>query len=284
MGVPDPTSPGHFWVEHPAPGPHVGAGVAPTVAATPLILPQTPAWVVPATVAASPWVPANTLSTPPAWVRQFTPTVMLNPQLCVNIPSPYYPPLVWDMAHLPAQATLRHVTGRNLVVPIQDKDFKDAAVYPPGLAVHVHLSHNSWPFMLNAWGPIVANPHGKDNKVTVWDVLDAVYNYLQKHLDWQEVCDLAPCGPDDENYRRIGEAFKERCRTADSLEEYERSQGLRRVDILGDERRWCGKLERPWKLWRTHRIVCRSLTSGWPRRNSSMEPHPRFGEAFYPVT
>lgn len=268
MGVPDPTLPGAFWVEHTAPGPHTGVSAIPSLpgaATTPGAAPQfswtpgppapppmvgnfTPGFTpgsVPAfgpAMAPSPW-PVQSCPTTPAWVMRATPSVMLNPHLCVNLASVSQPPLVWDIAHLPSRATLRHLTGRNLIIPVKGKEFKEAAVYPPGLAMHIHLNHHAWSYMYNAWGPIIVNYRGKDNKVSVWDVLDAVYNYLQNKMDWEEYCAVSPFGTSDENHNRLMDAWDQRCLTADSLEDFERSQGVRRIDILGDDRRWCGKCQ-----------------------------------------
>ena len=166
---------------------------------------------------------------------------MLNPHLGVNPTSFFQPPLVWDIAHLPSRATLRHVTGRNLVVPIKDKEFKEAAVYPPGMPMHLHLRHPAWSYMYAKWGPIIVECRRKDNKISVWDVLDAVHEYLQEPIGWEELLALAPHGNDDENCRRLLDSWDQRCRTADSLEDFERGQGIKRIDVIGDERRWCGR-------------------------------------------
>lgn len=169
--------------------------------------------------------------------------MLLNPLLTPNANDGTTPYLKWDMAQMPAKGTLKYLSGQNLVLPVKDADFKQMGVHPPGMAIHIHLVHPSWPSMSAMWGPIIVSPHGKENMVSVWDVLDTVYNYLQTQIDWTEYMKFAPLGTQDPNHERMHDAYVQRCRNADSLEAYERKQGMRRIDCLGDQRRWNGKSE-----------------------------------------
>ncbi|EKM59082.1 uncharacterized protein PHACADRAFT_249275 [Phanerochaete carnosa HHB-10118-sp] len=209
----------------------------PTSVATPVIsaVPAaTPAW--PTMTSPGSW------PSPPEWLWQSAPGVALIPTLGLNPVEPSYPHLKWDVAHMPAAATVKHVTGRVLVKPITPKEFRQPALYPPHLDVHVTLGNVPVAAAVHArWGPIVVRCNAKGD-VSVGDVLDGVYAYFQQPLYFEDMCAfenwLGKGG--DPNYEALLDAFRQRVKNSDNLSAVEWNQGFKRIDMLGDNRRWCG--------------------------------------------
>lgn len=182
---------------------------------------------VPAPGTAPNWVPG---AWPPAEGRVFTP-VTIHPILAPNPVDAYSPHLLYDISHDPT--TARRRTGRDLVMSVYEM-LSDEATYPAVREINIHVDHSL--ATTNFWGPIVVRAQ---EKITVYDLLRAVYEYFRKQLTQEEVDFLADLHPD--NMGHILSAFQRRCRRTHNLEEYERLQGLMRIDVLGDSTHWWGE-------------------------------------------
>lgn len=225
--------------------------VTPAVSAVPIATPAvaavpvaTPAWPVAAAVPPAP--PAN-CPTPPDWLQRTAPEVALIPTLGLNPVEPSYPHLKWDLAQMPSAATVKHITGRVLVKPITHKDFKQVALYPPRLDMYITLGNVPAAAHMHArWGPIVVRPNRK-GEILVGDVLDAVYTFFQEQLYFEDFTAFDEwLGKEgDPNYEALKVAYGRRLRASSGLYEVERKQGFKRVDMLGDNRRWCGLYRAP---------------------------------------
>jgi len=100
---------------------------------------------------------------------------------------------------------------------------------------------------MESWGPImVENP-----KITIRDILDAIYDYFQKPLtrrDFRRICE-SPC-----NAARLTFAAHKRARDSYELRSVGLASGFKRVDALGDHRRFQGLRpvvfqDNTWKLF-----------------------------------
>ena len=126
--------------------------------------------------------------------------------------------------------TAKRVTGRNCVLGLTST-FKDDALWPPSSTMVIACDF----ILQETWGPIHVQ---RGKAITVIDVLSDIYNYFQEPLTNLEVMRLAELHPD--NYVNLVDAHRERCRRVPAIRGYERAQGLRRVDLFGDNRIWWG--------------------------------------------
>ncbi|KAF7790839.1 hypothetical protein EIP86_001796 [Pleurotus ostreatoroseus] len=166
----------------------------------------------------------------PEWPpRSYRVPMHLHPYLA---PNPYAttPHFDWDIS-LPPD-TARRVTGRNCVVDIS-AGFDEVATWPPTNVVLIASDF----ILQESWGPIVVR---NSKSVTFLDVLAAIYEYWQTPLTEKDVHNLQKSDP--QNYRLMVDAYFQRCKRSPSIREWEMSQGLRRVDLFGDNRKW-------WGLW-----------------------------------
>ena len=233
------------WVPHPHPHPTIPASVFwtqnilggarqchSTPLDTPAALRLTGGWPLPGTAPAG-WTPVWPPSTPLPGDRTYVP-VHLCPWLAPNPVNPQIPHMVWDISQLPSIA--KRMTGRHSIVDLNPK-FDDDATYPACNAINIVCDAGN---ISTFWGPIVVR---NDDKVVLWDVLDAIYNYFQTPLTHAEVDTISDLKPG--NYESLRDAYYHRCRNAHGLLQYELEQGFRRVDCLGDSKAF-------WGLWVTY--------------------------------
>ncbi|KAI0092648.1 hypothetical protein BDY19DRAFT_903432 [Irpex rosettiformis] len=179
----------------------------------------------------------------PAWPMQATNpaqlafSLHLNPTLTPNPNNSWWPHLVWDVSEHPNYA--KRFTGRDLTVALSDR-FNETAVYPSSTVLHIYVDHHLATTAF--WGPIVV----KNKKgISVYDVLQAVFDYFQTPLKQSEFSYLVNLDP--ENHAKMCDSFQQRCLISrNQLPLFEREQGIRRIDTFGDKKRW-------WGVWITHK-------------------------------
>jgi len=184
----------------------------------------------------TPLPPVDTPMTPGTWPPLAWPArfpVQLFPSLVPNPINTYLPLVKWDLRHYPSTAT--RISGAHVELAVKSI-WGESATYPEAKQALVHVEFNS-PQIGVLWGPLVIE---KQKKVTVGDVLTAVYDYLQTPLsraEYEQICDM---GVDNEGI--MNDAFHARCarKVSNALPGYERKYGVRRVDCLGHRFYWCG--------------------------------------------
>jgi hypothetical protein len=243
---------GGLWVPHPAPGPHLGNyKVAPnapnTQAAFSRIspvqggVPQPQPMLHTAAIPVAPTV-GPVIVAPPAVPLALD--VRLSPLVGYNTIQIIQPHVKWDIADMPDRRTVKKVTGRNVITDYSKSEFQSVAVDAPGMQMVIHVEHRAWPLMSQMWGPIVveASNH-KTNTITAMDVFNAVYEYFQVQIfenDKQHIYH----DQNDPNYLTLRESWYRRCKTSlTTVPAAELRLGLKRVDMLGDVRRWFGELK-----------------------------------------
>ncbi len=154
--------------------------------------------------------------------------IHLNPYLAPN-PCGQIPFVAWDISQPPV--TAKRVTGRNCVVDLTPQ-FGGTATWPA--VKHLQIASDSC-MEGQFWGPIIVQ---SKEEITVWDVMNAIYEHFQQQLTQSEVDYISDLHP--VNYRMMKDAWDQRCRKSNSLRDWERRQGLRRIDVLGDEKCWYG--------------------------------------------
>ncbi|KAK7448048.1 hypothetical protein VKT23_013805 [Stygiomarasmius scandens] len=136
----------------------------------------------------------------PAWEPGIWPPIPLGHPVAIRVhhhllPNPVelsLPVLQWDITQAPEKA--RVLTGKSLLV----KPYIGEPAVVCGDAVEEHKIHKIWIesddytlawWMKNQWGPlIISKEQGKE--LTVWDVLEGIYQYLAKpltHWDYEKV-------------------------------------------------------------------------------------------------
>ncbi|KZS92187.1 hypothetical protein SISNIDRAFT_486723 [Sistotremastrum niveocremeum HHB9708] len=124
---------------------------------------------------------------------------------------------------------MRCFTDRSSTIP--PDVLKEHATSPPTRVLHIVCDDFAWPIK-------VTNVNG----VTCNDVLDAVRNVLSLNVtgdEWKRI--ISPAR------EAVKAAFARRCRSSHALEEWEKRQGLRRVDFLCDKTIWDGLYPKPGK-------------------------------------
>ncbi|KAF9501376.1 hypothetical protein BDN71DRAFT_697399 [Pleurotus eryngii] len=150
--------------------------------------------------------------------------IQLNPLLIVNPNDPNCPPLQWDVSRRPDTAV--QFTGRELYLK---PDLDQEAIAQDVHRIVIHSGASSLASWMQHWGPIEVTSAGK---IKAYDVLEAVYRYLQiplTHKEYKKAIRLDP-----ENARRFHEAAYWRIATSSQIASVEQAQGLKRVDVLGD--------------------------------------------------
>lgn len=160
----------------------------------------------------------------------FAKSVQVAPWLAYNPYAPQ-PAIVWDVAAEPARA--RHYSEKLAhLVPLAPK-FGEQATYP-GAVEKLEIVVDGIDTVAELWGAIEVS--GPDP--TVGDILRAVHGFFEKRMSRDEVDKIKAMK--EGNWERLVQAMAERCRRAPGLAEYEWSQGLRRVDCLGENTAWGG--------------------------------------------
>ena len=210
---------GHLaWSPHPQPNPYVThpldpwAGVYYTGGHP---LPGTmPQWT-PGT-----WPPLD-------WARDIP--IRLSPDIIPNPNNAHLPLIDWNVTKHPS--TAKRLTPNHVVVDMASI-WGRAVTHTDAHTVVVACDAG---YMSTLWGPVVID---KNRPVTVRDLFEAIYAYFQIPLTLPEVQYILDLHPN--NYRRLTDAFSERCRESAALPGWEARQGYRRVDVLGDRKYWWG--------------------------------------------
>lgn len=181
--------------------------------------------------------------TAPGWVSPIWPmhatnstlgsmSLHLNPTLTPNPNNAWFPHLVWNVSEHPNYA--KRITGRDITVSLDDR-LDQPATFPGSPELQIYVDHHLATTAF--WGPILA----KNKKgVTVYDVLLAVFNYLQKPLRQEEYDYLVNLDP--ANSAKMRDSFQQRCLLSrNQLPLFEMQQGIRRIDTFGDKKRWWGE-------------------------------------------
>ena len=149
--------------------------------------------------------------------------VQLAPFLIPNPRNSYAPQILWDAVQHPS--TIKRLTRSGNIVDFVNTDsWKDPATFPSTKEIHVLI-----PGMEEDWGNVVV----KNRKsVTVGDIFNAVYEYLQIPLSVSEAEGILSFPGGDEKMRRVEYACWRRCQVTPALPGFERTQGIKRVDLL----------------------------------------------------
>lgn len=177
---------------------------------------------------AAPWWTPSTMPAQPAALG----TIQLAPCLIPN-PAGTNPLVKWDISTTPFKATYNELFGGRSV----QQDFNENATSPPVNAIQIAI-HDS--ITQNVWGGIKVE---NADKVRVWDVLNAIYEYFQANVSLDEIAHFQSLN--DANHAILLDAASRRCATTPGLPDWEHTRGIRRVDVLGDQRKF-------WGLWITN--------------------------------
>ena len=211
---------------------------------------NTPAWPPSTPIHGIPGPRPNELGLPYWWepgtfpVQPFNTIVplRLHPHIIFNPINPTIPILQWDILHRAEQA--RIYTGRQVIVSV---DLGSQAVLPNVSKVYISSDHHLLASWMESWGPIMV----EKPKVTIRDILDAIYEYFQKPLtrkDFQRINETPY------NAARLTISAHKRARDSYELYSVSLESGFRRVDIMGSHRRFQGLRpvifqDNTWKLF-----------------------------------
>jgi hypothetical protein len=166
----------------------------------------------------------------------------LHPHIIVNPMNPSIPILQWDILHRAEQA--RIYTGRQVIV---SADLGAQAVLPN--VSKIYISSDRYPLApwIESWGPIMV----EKPKVTIRDILDAIYEYFQKPLTRREFRRINEL---PSNAVRLATSAQKRASAAHELYSVGVESGFRRVDVMGSHRRFQGLRlvvfqDNTWKLF-----------------------------------
>ena len=157
--------------------------------------------------------------------------IRLAPCLIPNPANPDLPQIVWDVSQHPTRA--QRITGAHTIVGLSPQ-MNQQAVVPATQEVHIAIQAS---YIQRLWGTIRVQTK---STAAVWDILNAIYEYFQTPLKQSEVDYLQSLDPG--NYDILVNACYARCNVTPALPGFEHSQGLKRVDLLGDQRAF-------WGLW-----------------------------------
>ena len=185
-------------------------------------------WVVP--VAWYPWpspqpAPSRAPPTPPPeWPPKRRPNpVQLTPWLEWDEARSSYPPLVWDLRMQPE--TAMRVTARKTWESARDH-FQEDAVRPAATKIMISCVRDIGGATFD-WPPLLIE---KTHSVTCYEVLSSIWEYFQQRFSDVEIEHMERQYPGIK--RMISDSCHRRCMRTPGLAEFERRQGLRRVDYL----------------------------------------------------
>ncbi|TFK46515.1 hypothetical protein OE88DRAFT_1729062 [Heliocybe sulcata] len=231
------------WTPHPQPHPQIPpAAFFPMNAITgsnPAAF--SPVWDPNATMSVSGGYPLPGTSpnwTTPPWPPVSMPgtemPMRIAPCLIPNPVNALLPQIVWDVSKSPS--TARKITGRHIILDMVE-DFKQPATAPTVQKLVIVCDFGA---LRSLWPQIEIE---QDGPITVWDVMNAIYEFFQKRLRKREVEFIQSLQPGNEAILR--DSFYRRCQDSPGLYEWEVQQGYKRVDVLGDSRVW-------WGVWVTY--------------------------------
>lgn len=155
---------------------------------------------------------ARTYSTPNS-------TITIDPVLKYR-PHPSDVPLNYDLSHPPSQATL--TSSGSFACELSSSDLNRPATYPPVRKMRVTCSLLPWPITLYPLSDTRST-------LTVGDVLEGLFRFLRKHASGDEWHSA-----DQQTREDVRQAWMRRVRRQQTHKdrEYERANGLRRIDWL----------------------------------------------------
>lgn len=174
-----------------------------------------------------PWTPVALFAVPWPQIVDERPEIV--PSLAINPFQPAMPILQWDIRQNPITARL--TTGAHISTDLAQVLSSQITDIPVGI---IDIAIPACP-MAYMWGPIRVQ---RSSAIKVQDVLDAMYEWLQKPLTRAEMEHIECVNPDGVD--SIMWALQERASTSLTLHGWEHRQGPRRIDCLGDIRRWMG--------------------------------------------
>jgi len=134
---------------------------------------------------------------------------------------------MWDVSQLPT--TANRITGNHVIVSLGGK-LDDVATHPAVdrlvVACQVGVAERFW-------GHIDVKA-SRSKGVTVWDVLNGIYEYFQKRVGRRELNRMKELLGDERLEEKMADAFYQRVCITPALPGYELKEGLKRVDCLGD--------------------------------------------------
>ncbi|OAX37011.1 hypothetical protein K503DRAFT_260469 [Rhizopogon vinicolor AM-OR11-026] len=151
------------------------------------------------------------------------------PWLALNPFQRDMPMLEWDVRQ--HHITARLTTGAHITTNLEHA-MSSPATDPPVSIIEIAIQ--GYP-MAHPWNVIRVQ---RTSTITVADVLTAVYNWLQTPLSQAEMDHIECISP--ASVEAVYSAFQERARTSPALHGWEHIYGPRRIDCLGDTRRWIG--------------------------------------------
>lgn len=171
------------------------------------------------------WTPGPWPPTSPATSRRAP--IQLAPWMIPNPCNAALPHLMWDISQSPT--TAKRITGNHVIVSVGDR-LDDIATHPAAdrlvVACQVGVAQS-------LWGHIDVRASGPKG-VTVWDVLNGIYEYFQKRVGRRELNRMKEMVGDEQLEEKMASAFYQRVLITPALPGYELKEGLKRVDCLGD--------------------------------------------------
>lgn len=173
------------------------------------------------------WAPVTLFAMP--WPQIVDERPVIVPELAINPFQPAMPILQWDIRQNPITARL--TTGAHISTDLAHVLSSHITDIPVGI---IEIAIPACP-MAYMWDAIRVR---RSSAIKVQDVLDVIYEWLQKPLTQAEMEHIEHVNPN--GVEAILWALHERASTSLTLQGWEHRQGPRRIDCLGDIRRWMG--------------------------------------------
>ncbi|KAG1809851.1 uncharacterized protein HD556DRAFT_9673 [Suillus plorans] len=174
-----------------------------------------------------PWTPATLFAV--SWPQIVDERPKIVPCLATNPFQPDMPLLQWDIRQNPITARL--TTGAHISMDLAQALSSEVTDIPVGI-IEIAIPACPTAYM---WDAIRVQ---RTSAIKVQDVLDAIYNWLQTPLTLAEMEHIGCVYPDGGD--AIVRALQERASASPTLHGWEQRQGPRRIDCLGEVRRWMG--------------------------------------------
>ena len=167
------------------------------------------------------WPPTSTSAPSRRALIQLAPWMIPNP---CNASLPH---IMWDISQLPT--TAKRITGNHVIKDVTDK-LDNIATYPAVARLVVACQVG---VAQQLWGHVEVKA-SRPSGVTVWDVLNGIFEYFQKRVGRRELDRMKEMLGDEQLEVKMADAFYQRILVTPALPGYELKEGLKRVDCLGD--------------------------------------------------
>lgn len=175
------------------------------------------------------WFPGTGAHAPRPWLSTDDGRPKFAPSLARNPFQPDMPILQWDVRQHPL--TTRLTTGAHISTNLGSA-MSAPATDPPVSIIEITIQAGS---MTHLWNIVRVQRTGT---IKVVDILNSIYEWLQIPLTEAEMEHIERVSP--ASVEAVLSAFHERSRTSPALRGWEYLQGPRRIDCLGDVRKWMG--------------------------------------------